>query len=279
MRLESQLILRDVDEARNVPTNDDRERYKKVYPWSNENMQALFRNFSIEDKDVLTVIGSGDQVFESLYNGAKNVDAFDCNKLAIYYYFLRKWLIKYKDIAYPGNDFFLGREDEVAKVVFMARTTSILERKAKLFWMHYLSDKFNRGLFFSHNEPLDSNFSKDLDGLKKKLNTRVNIRLKDVTREYDSDRKYDVIIFSNILEHIHHDDELAVVRRNIEGLLKDDGICVCSHLMYDSRDEWYNYEVEQITRGILEHEELNDSYDYLDKGYKQEVGYVYRKRR
>ena len=48
-----------------------------------------------------TVLASGDQAFYFYDNGAKKVDLFDINKLSIYYYYLRVWIIKYLGRFYP----------------------------------------------------------------------------------------------------------------------------------------------------------------------------------
>ena len=55
----------------------------------------------IRDKNVMTVLASSDQLFTFNSLGAKEVDAFDHNILTIYYYYLRKWSIKYNDQLYP----------------------------------------------------------------------------------------------------------------------------------------------------------------------------------
>ena len=75
--------------------------YGKIYFSSNEDLKTIFSNFDFKDKDVLTVAGSGDQAFYSYNDDAKKVDLFDKNKLTIYYYYLRKWIISYYDMFYP----------------------------------------------------------------------------------------------------------------------------------------------------------------------------------
>ena len=79
---------------------DDHEyddRYATIYFHSNERSKEIFSEINVKNKDVLTVLGSGDQAFYLYDNGAKSVDMFDKNKLAIYYYYLRTWVIVYFD--------------------------------------------------------------------------------------------------------------------------------------------------------------------------------------
>ena len=77
--------------------------YDKVYYSTNEQIESLFSSFDFKDKNVLSVLSSGDQALYFLYNGAKRVDVFDQNKLTKYYYFLRLWCIKYLDELYPPS--------------------------------------------------------------------------------------------------------------------------------------------------------------------------------
>ena len=279
MGLNEKEVLNDVNEARNIPNNDNKRNYGRVYQWSNESMKALFRNFSVKDKDVLTVVGSGDQVFGSLYNGAKSVDTFDANKLAIYYYFLRKWIIQNFGVVYPDKEFLKNRYVDIVKLVFSLKPDNDLERKASLFWMHYLIGGNNPLLFHPGTNRQESDFAKDIDGLKRSIKP-VGFRLQDITEKYEGSKQYDVVILSNIMEHVEDDFKYNAVRSNIEGLLNDGGICVCSHLLYDSKqDDWYKSEIDSMTKGSLRHEEFGDWYLYNGVDYKQEVGYVYRKRR
>lgn len=61
------------------------------------------------------MLGSGDQAFHFLNRDAKSVDVFDINRLSIYYYYLRIWLIKYMNEFYP-NDFNYDRIDSEKKL-------------------------------------------------------------------------------------------------------------------------------------------------------------------
>ena len=80
--------------------------YHKVYYSSNEYLPQLFNQFSIKDKDVFTVVGSGDQVLYSYYKGARSVDTYDINILTKYYYYLRKWCLE------ETKEFYLSAKDD-----------------------------------------------------------------------------------------------------------------------------------------------------------------------
>lgn len=66
---------------------DGRRNFGKIYRNTNENLSKIFSNYNFENKNVLSVLASGDQVFSSYYLGANNVDTFDSNILTYYYFF------------------------------------------------------------------------------------------------------------------------------------------------------------------------------------------------
>ena len=67
---------------------------EKVYGFTNENLSSFPEIFNFSNAYVLTVLGSGDQYFSSLLNGAKDIDVFDINYLAWYHFILKYSAIK-----------------------------------------------------------------------------------------------------------------------------------------------------------------------------------------
>jgi hypothetical protein len=68
---------------------------QKIYDFTNENVSAYKDLFDFSNARVLTVLGSGDQYFTSLLNGAKNIEVFDYNIVTWYYFLLKFTAIKY----------------------------------------------------------------------------------------------------------------------------------------------------------------------------------------
>lgn len=64
--------------------------FSKIYMMTTENIKGFLENYSLEDKEVLTVAGSGDQMLNAYLMGAKNVTCFDINPLAFYQVNLKK---------------------------------------------------------------------------------------------------------------------------------------------------------------------------------------------
>ena len=81
-------------------STEDNE-YGKIYYKCNEDLLNGCLDIDFAEKDVLSVVGSGDQILTARFLDAKRVDAFDKNRLTIYYFYLRLWSIKYENTLYP----------------------------------------------------------------------------------------------------------------------------------------------------------------------------------
>ena len=75
---------------------------ERVYAFTNENLTSYQNIFDFKGKQVLSVLGSGDQYFSSILFGAKSVDLYDINKDAWDYFLFKLELLK--DLSY--EDFF-----------------------------------------------------------------------------------------------------------------------------------------------------------------------------
>lgn len=99
-------------------------KYKNVYTMTNENLGCLSQLYDFDHANVLTVLGSGDQYFTSLLNGAKDVSVFDINETAWLYF-----RIKFKAIRILSYDEFI--------TLFVNRRFSNIDIYNKLY--RYLS--------------------------------------------------------------------------------------------------------------------------------------------
>lgn len=66
------------------------KEYCRFYFQTNEDIKLGLENLEFDKERTLTVMGSGDQVFNLSYLGAKMIDAFDVNQLSYFIYHLRK---------------------------------------------------------------------------------------------------------------------------------------------------------------------------------------------
>lgn len=88
--------------------------YDYVYDFTNENVGAYPSLYDFEGKSVLTVLGSGDQYFTALLNGAKKVDVIDVNEFAWYYFVLKFNAIKHFSYDEFYNFFITSGLDSIS---------------------------------------------------------------------------------------------------------------------------------------------------------------------
>jgi len=210
--------------------------YQEIFFASNENLKKLFSYIDINDKDVLSVLGSGDQAFFFLDKGAKSVDIFDKNKLAIYYFYLRKWIIEKLNLYYPP----IPMENSFIKSVINLvdprddREKLVVEYWKKICLYYGTWDFFE--LFLCFEDCYCQNEVTDICNLKKRLKSfSFDYYDIDITKDIDIDKKYDIIYTSNISEWIYmNNGDYEKYINNLYKTLKDDGLIISSHL-YNSQ--------------------------------------------
>ena len=100
-----------------------------------------------------------------------------------------------------------------------------------MFWNNYIRNVFpfdNRNLFYvgTKNKGIVDT-TKLIESIRKNKFNFYNSDLKNI----NIDKKYDVIITSNILEYCSG-DTTRIIRDKLDSLLNEDGIIVCSNIMY-----------------------------------------------
>lgn len=63
--------------------------YSKIYSFTTENIDGYIKYFDLNNKKLLTVGSSGDQILNAFYNGARDITLFDINEYAKYYVYLK----------------------------------------------------------------------------------------------------------------------------------------------------------------------------------------------
>ena len=77
-------LHRDISGTLRVISGYDEDEYSHLFFQSNDRLTDLFSKLDVYGKNVLTVLGSGDQALYFYDADAKSVDLFDKNKLSIY---------------------------------------------------------------------------------------------------------------------------------------------------------------------------------------------------
>lgn len=246
-------------------------KYNSIYFHSNERLKEIFSGVDVKDKDILTVLASGDHAFYAFDNGARSVDTFDINKLAIHYYYLRTWVIKYMNIFYPDtiNNKYLKR------IINIVEPHSAEEKSSLRFWRKYIkfiSDEETNELFCYSENP-NINKIDDISRIRRRLkNDKVNFYNIDISEKIDIRKKYHVIFTSNIGDYIVHDaSTFKLYRDNLDGLLAEDGKIVCSNVLRGR--------ASILERNIFSEKFNSEDLPYVeDDSFTGAPGYVYTRR-
>ena len=132
-------LHRDISGTLRVISGYDEDEYSHLFFQSNDRLTDLFPKLDVYGKNVLTVLGSGDQALYFYKMGANCVDLFDINKLTFFYYYLRIWIIKYLNKSYP--DYF---PDESYNYAHNPKLPSLLQILFSLFAYFPQSSPCNR---------------------------------------------------------------------------------------------------------------------------------------
>lgn len=240
------MVSDDVYEALQVSGGVEMGLFEKVFGSSNENLKELFQCFSLQGKDVLTVLASSDQFFYSVYFGAKKVDTFDHNPLTKYYYYLRRWMILYRHLYYLPKKAFQDRS-YLDDLMFDIHPETEEEEQAHLFWKLYLKEatpKIHEGLYCSELSN-SKNRIMDKDLLcERLLKIHPTFYAFDLFEDIFSSKTYDIVIASNILEYGRTTLRFTKCRDNLKTLLRPGGKVINSRFTSSQVSKYFDKEKE-----------------------------------
>ena len=250
--------------------------FSRIFFCSNENLYDIFYGMDFTGKKVLSVLASGDQAFYFYDHNAEKVDLFDKNKLTIFYYYFRIWLIEIFNMFNIPYDIKISQVKELLKEV---EPKDDNEKNAYKFWTKYvrLCEKMNyRFQYLAAAFVSDNNIIDNLDKLKEKL------KLRDFTfydfdiasKNFQIDKKYDVVYVSNIIDWLHEDEEECTnLVENLNNILEDDGLVICADLAesgpgkveINHYNQLFNYKSLPITRININEKVYIPGYCYQKK--------------
>ena len=229
--MEKKDILKDYLISRLISQNKVVDGYGRVYYQVNEDLIDTYLDVDFYQKDVLAVLSSGDHVFTSRFLEANSVDAFDSNKLTIYYFYLRLWTIKYRDQLYPN--IFEGNT-WLAKLLRKVKPQNNNELCALLFFKKHLENNTRmENLFYQIDaQPQGKTLYTTPDELQDCLSPELDFYHVNLFSPLKAKKTYDVILMSNILDWAKNDPTcLENAKDNLMGLLNDEGTVICRSLV------------------------------------------------
>lgn len=200
--------------------------YQKVYFSTNENINGYLNLVDFNNKDsALSVMSSGDHIFNLITNNILNIDTFDTNKLTEYYVLgLKRALVlkcNYKEYLKSISILMDSNSDNDRINELIYDLLPFMDRKYRIYWCEILDynykeqklDNTNLNLIkmlfintidVSHiNNYLmnEDNYNKLKENI---IKTNISFKCVDaVNLSSEFDKKYDFILLSNILDYFY----------------------------------------------------------------------------
>lgn len=241
--------------SKSVARGNSYPNYGKIYYRTNEDLVNTVLNVDFKDKEVLSVLASGDHVLTARFLDAKRVDAFDINRLTLYYFYLRLWSMKYRGDLYPNIYHNKWMNDLLSQV----KAETPREKMALLFFKKHLANKTPLAkLFYDVDyQPKSYLLYSKAEELKDVTSPVIDFGTVDLFSETNIPRTYDIVLSSNIFDWARNDKKkLATARDNLLKLLNDDGVCIASKLVnYSQSNEMdifkESFDIEETKGGFI----------------------------
>lgn len=245
------------------------DKIKTSYSFTNENLTEYQNIIDFKNKNVLSVVGSGDQYFSSLLFGAKEIDLFDSNLTALYYFYLKFYsimLLSYKEFL---ASFYYSKNTQKN----YSKVRDYLPDEVKAFFDEVLKNKKLYSLLHKHftlpiyTDNIDRTIpylnSKRYYELKELLQNTLfpKIILQDLRDLYASlDKTYDIMIFSNIYAYLNMNiKKYRQFLKNYERFLNDRGVIVANYewIFFDKTFKLYGFKSHYVKSSLEAMAKLN----------------------
>ena len=209
-----------------------------IYPFTNEELNVLF-NMDLTNKSALLVTSSGDHLLHAVLNGCFDITSFDINIFSKYYSNLKIAMIKkydYKKFVKNITD-FINACDKTSfnlDLIYnlLNEVSSTLSNEDNIFWNEffklysksiYRDNVFKLGNTMSFCSYYDENAFYQLEN--KLSNVKINYIDSDIsTIDLKTDKLYDYIHLSNILDYIKDEDTFIEIFVKLYNMLKHNGV-------------------------------------------------------
>ena len=234
--------------------------FEEIYPFTTENIAGYIDYFDLQDKSLLTVGSSGDQIINAAFKRAKDITLLDINPYAKYYYYLKAAGILELNLT-DFNEFF--RYNDYPKVfkynkkVFdkasykkLKSTLKSLDNDSYLFWdelfdMHqpdhikfslFSNDEYGTSVLGKSNLYLQSENTYD----------EAKTKLKELRPEFINEdifksnltKNYDNIWLSNIACYLYQDKIKGMTDKFADKLAVDGKLLISYLYSIDMNTEY-----------------------------------------
>lgn len=284
--------------------------FASIYTFTTENIADYLKYFDLENKSLLTVGSSGDQILNAYYCGTKDLTLFDVNEYAKYFVYLKIAAIMTLDYQDFINFFFKFEVDPISINDKMFSKAIFNKIKQVLHFLDYDSYYFFEQLFNTYqSKDIRHNLFNDCE-YRGKVIKGFNLYLKDeenynklkaiingISFKYingdiykdDIVGKYDNIFLSNLITYEKLNKFRLLLDELISNNLNDNGSLLFAYLWniyYNSDDpgsHWKDVYKMPITREkfkeyISEYHQIESSSDILNgENNKEDLVLIYRK--
>lgn len=190
--------------------------FERFYLYTNEYLVTFLKKIGVENKRVLTVGSSGDQILYSLMLGADEVVCFDICPFAKEYFALKCACIK--SLSFEEYRQTVGEDERILSPKVYAKVSHNLNQEAKTFWDEAYLNGFNETEFSFNRKNIhliDNSTYLTNKEIYNKLKARLNgdlfnrdlpvkfieMDLREAPDKLPSHEKFDVILLSNIFQY------------------------------------------------------------------------------
>ena len=287
-----------------------RHQFSNIFSFTTENISGYLEYFDFNNKSLLTVGSSGDQILNSFYCGARNITLFDINEYAKYYVYLKIAAIaslNYKDF----QDFFFKRVNAFNENELMFSKTFFKKLKNTLKIFDYESFYFFDELFNSFKGKVirdrmfnDAEYrNRVIKGFNIYLHSENNYnRLKSIIENInfkyingnlfkdEIEGRYDNIFLSNLCTVVDIYKFFNLVKRINDNNLNINGSMLFAYLwdiQFESdsfEEDWKDiYKMPLVKKFFKDyiteyHQIKNDSDILFEQDYKKDLVLIYRKK-
>lgn len=253
------LILRQVEAGKAFNFGVPFSIHQKVYAKTNENIGGYVNPKYFHDrKSALSVLASGDHVFNMILNGVERIDTFDSNELTVYFSLgiKRSAILKYNYEDYLVFMNKLINSDNREEVNELIRGLfPYMEKEHKKYWEAVIDynnkvqkvNGTNLNLFslllinymITRYKSLYASDEEKYNLVRERISkTTINFKCADcldVPKNYDE--KYDAVLLSNIPDYLFRNfggtldySNFAAIEENYKKLLNSSGILFASYM-------------------------------------------------
>lgn len=250
----------------------------RAYTFTNENMYQTCRHLNLLNKKVATVGSSGDQVFNAIFYGAREVTIIDANIYTEHIVNLK--IAAMKNLDY--NEFIeYWSENRIIDHKMYAKISHSLPKNSQIFWdsvyldsgLRQDSEIYNSLFFqqkrddFSLSEMFDTEENYKL--LQEKLKT-ANIKF--IVADFCEfpkklKTKYDVIMLSNLLDYPERQGKTEEAVREIEREHRREFFETVNELINNNLRKNGKIQLYSSIRGMSKSECIDNFKKYIDMKY------------